>query len=87
MTGTDEQKSLVIGGEACMWAEFVDKTNFISRTWPRASTVAEKLWSAQNATTDPEEASPRLEEHRCRMLNRGYGVQPIWPSFCSSDIE
>ena len=32
--GHAEKDRLVSGVEACMWSEFVDATNFISRFWP-----------------------------------------------------
>lgn len=85
--GTEAQKQLILGGEACMWGEYVDGTNLIPRTWPRASVVAEKLWSSANETSSSEAASPRLEEHRCRLLDRGFRVEPLWPSFCMSDVD
>nr|XP_022921143.1 beta-hexosaminidase subunit beta-like isoform X1 [Onthophagus taurus] len=73
--GTNEQKNLVMGGEACMWAEVVDQNNVLSRIWPRASAVAEKLWSSYNAD-EYENVQKRLEEHSCRMNRRDIPAQP-----------
>jgi len=81
--GTPEQQRLVIGGEACLWGEYINAFNLMPTAWPRASAVGEKLWSSQAGTTDVKDAGSRLEEHTCRMQNRGYSVQPAsGPSFC-----
>jgi hexosaminidase len=81
--GTQQQMDLVLGGEAAMWGEFVDGTNLTPRMWPRASAVAERLWSDPAQTYSADVAWPRLHEHRCRMMSRGYEVEPPNnPDYC-----
>ncbi|XP_007175978.2 beta-hexosaminidase subunit beta isoform X2 [Balaenoptera acutorostrata] len=67
--GSQEQKKLVIGGEACLWGEYVDATNLTPRLWPRASAVGERLWSHKDVRS-LEDAYRRLTIHRCRMLRK-----------------
>ncbi|XP_016894106.1 beta-hexosaminidase subunit beta isoform X2 [Cynoglossus semilaevis] len=84
--GTDEQKKLVIGGEACLWGEYVDATNLTPRLWPRASAVAERLWSDKNVT-DISDAFNRLSRHRCRLVERGIPAEPLISSFCPNEYR
>ena len=49
-----EQASHVVGGEVCMWSEFVWQENIDSRIWPRTAAVAERFWSPQNVNNVPD---------------------------------
>ncbi|XP_018120717.1 beta-hexosaminidase subunit beta isoform X2 [Xenopus laevis] len=84
--GTAQQKQLVIGGEACLWGEFVDATNLTPRLWPRASAVAERLWSSQSVTSVGD-AYNRLVKHRCRMVRRGIAAEPLYVGYCDHELD
>lgn len=82
--GSQEQKKLVIGGEACLWGEYVDATNLTPRLWPRASAVGERLWS-QKEIKNIDDAYKRLTIHRCRMVRRGIAAQPLFTGYCDHE--
>uniref|UniRef100_A0A8C6XIS3 Beta-hexosaminidase n=1 Tax=Naja naja TaxID=35670 RepID=A0A8C6XIS3_NAJNA len=82
--GSAEQKKLVIGGEACMWGEYVDATNLTPRLWPRAGAVAERLWS-NKTVRNREDAYERLSNFRCTLLGRGIRAQPLYTGYCKFD--
>jgi len=44
---TPEEKSRILGGESCQWAEWVTPENIDSHIWPRNAAIAERLWSPQ----------------------------------------
>ena len=82
----------VLGGEACMWAEYVSAETIDSRIWPRMAAVAERFWSAAEVA-DVDDMYRRLEpvsrwlelagvQHRANylpMLERLAAGQPVDP--------
>lgn len=69
-----------------MWGEYVDATNVNSRTWPRGSAVAEALWTHPGKNANITDAQNRLNEHRCRLLNRGIEAEPPnGPFYCPQE--
>ncbi|GJM63904.1 hypothetical protein PEDI_44560 [Persicobacter diffluens] len=89
-----EEKDLILGGEATMWSELVTPVTVDSRIWPRTAAIAERLWSATEVR-DVRDMYRRLEivsnqleivglqhvkgrEGIVRLLS-GYGdTQPLW---------
>jgi len=49
-TLTDQEKSRILGGESCQWAEWITPENVDSHIWPRNAAIAERLWSPQSVT-------------------------------------
>lgn len=83
---TAAQQALVLGGEACMWAEYVTTETLDSRLWPRLGAVAERFWSPATVrdvndmyrrlsvlSRQLEEAGTRHESHTARMVRRMAG--------------
>jgi len=62
----EEARRHVLGGEACMWAEFVSPATIDSRLWPRAAAVAERLWSP-GSVRDVDDMHRRLETQSQRL--------------------
>jgi hexosaminidase len=69
--------SLILGGEACMWGETVDKSNIDNTVWPRAAAVAERLWTPLKKIQPVNLAVTRLHEIRCLLNRRGIAAAPV----------
>ena len=72
-----------------MWSEQTDPSNLDDNVWPRASAAGEVLWSgakdAQGQNRSQVEASPRLNEMRERMVQRGIRCAPVQMIYCTQN--
>ena len=64
-----EEKTRILGGEACMWSEYVMPENVDSRIWPRLAAIAERLWSPKQVKdVDSMYARMEVESRRLEFL-------------------
>jgi hexosaminidase len=81
------QRERMLGGEACAWGELIDATNALTKTWPLAAAVAERLWvgGGGGGAREEADAGARLAGHRCRMRMRGVDAAPLRPGACPQE--
>ena len=83
---TSPNKDLMIGGHASMWGEHCDASNFVSRVWPRTSSVAERLWHGTADKAAGATVAQRIHDFRCRMVLMGFAAGPTGPGVCSTEV-
>ncbi|PFH54026.1 glycoside hydrolase family 20 protein [Amanita thiersii Skay4041] len=84
---TQEQHSLILGGQQLMWTEQTSPENLDPIVWPRAATSAEIFWTGatlpDGSPRNVASALPRLHDIRYRMVQRGINAIALQPEWCA----
>lgn len=67
---SDAEAALILGGEACMWAEQINERTIDSRIWPRMAAIAERFWSPVEVR-DVDDMYRRLRVESLRLEEVG----------------
>ncbi|XP_053677252.1 probable beta-hexosaminidase fdl [Anopheles nili] len=88
---TSLQMRQILGGEACLWTEQVDESILDARLWPRASALAERLWTdpieERYSESVPLEVYNRMSVFRNHLLELGLRAEPIFPKYCAQNQD
>lgn len=80
VAGEEQYYKQILGAEAALWSEQADELTLDSRLWPRASALAERLWT--NPQTEWRAAETRMLTHREELVRNGIGAEALEPEWC-----
>jgi len=82
---SEKEAARVLGGEAALWGESVDASNFDAMGIGRLGAFAERFWSP-STVTDPKNFEVRSQRFRCLNVKRGIapGAGPLSSDFCET---
>ena len=66
----NKETSFVLGGECCLWTEYINDKNIDTYMFPRLPAFAEVLWTNKN-NKDFADFYIRILEHQKRLSNKG----------------
>ncbi|KAG7199217.1 hypothetical protein KM043_018087 [Ampulex compressa] len=82
----EQHLNLVLGGEAAIWSEQTGQASLGPRLWPRASALAERLWSdTPTSYSTDESVYTRLAAHMELLTSQGLTTEAMWPQWCSQN--